>query len=150
VTEVKGTLLNRNHEIVDRKRHYETIYIINPQVNDVEAKEIADKNLAILQQYGAQSLRSDDWGKKRMAHPIDKHQLGRYHYFRIVSNANALKEFERNLKLDARVLRFQTVKLSEILSQAEIADLVEKAPREPSSAPSIRQDDEDIDSGFAS
>lgn len=132
-----------------RRRHYETVYIVTPTVNDVEAKAIADKNASILQGLKATILRSDDWGKKRMAHPIDKHQMGRYHYVRTIATAEALSEFERNLKLDARVIRFHTVKLSEILSDEEVAQLVERAPREPSSAPSVRIEEEELDQGFS-
>lgn len=137
--------LTRPNEISSRRRHYETIYIISPVVNDAEAKTIMEKNLATLAQFKGTSLRTDDWGKKRMAHPIEKHQMGRYHYFRYISTAEGLKEIERNLKLDARVIRFQTVALSNPLSAEEIALLVERAPREISMAPSVRQDEDDAE-----
>lgn len=140
--EVSKSLL-RPAEIGSRQRHYETIFILSPLVNDPEAKEVAEKNLKVLNQFNATVLRQDEWGKRRMAHPMEKHQVGRYFFFRFVSTAQALKEFERSLKLDARVIRFASVVLSEPLSKTEIQDLIERAPREASSSPSIRQDDDD-------
>ena len=135
--------LTKPNEISSRQRHYEVIYIITPVVNDADAKAILEKNIATLQQFNGTVLRQDDWGKKKMAHIIDKHLMGSYHYFRFVSSAQALKEVERNLKLDARVIRFHTVSLSGVLSAEEIAQLVERAPREASAAPSVRQIEDD-------
>ncbi len=141
--ETTKTLLRPN-EIGARERHYETIFILSPLVNDPEAKEVAEKNIKVLTQFKATMLRQDEWGKKRMAHPMEKHQVGRYYYFRFIGTAQALKEFERSLKLDARVIRFSSVSLSKPLSKTEIQDLVEKAPREASSVPALRQEDDDV------
>lgn len=139
-------ILFKPQEIASRRRHYETIFILSPALNESDVQEVIKKNISILEQYKSQILRQDDWAKKRMAHPIEKHQVGRYFYFRFIGTSEALKEFERNLKLDARVIRFQSVALSEnALTQDEIAKLVERAPREASSAPSVRQDEEDLE-----
>ena len=132
-------------ELKGRQRHYETIFIVNPQLSDADAKELIEKNGKVLAQYGGTSLRQDDWGKRRMAYIIEKHQMGRYVYFRYVAPAKAVSELERSLKLDAHILRYQSVKLSEVLSQEEIDSLIERAPREPSSSPTYRQDEEDLE-----
>jgi len=133
------------NELKGRKRHYETIFIVNPQMSDADAKELIEKNSKVLSQYGGTSLRQDDWGKRRMAYIIEKHQMGRYIYFRYIAPAKAVSELERSLKLDAQVMRYQTVKLSEVLSQEEIDSSIERATREASSSPAYRQDEEDLE-----
>lgn len=147
--EATGKSLLRPKEIGARRRHYEVTYMITPTVNDAEAKTINEKNSQILQSFKSNILRADDWGKKRLPHIVDKHQMARYHYFRFVGTAEALKEFERSLKLDARVLKFLTVRLSDVLSDEQISQLIERAPKEPSAAPSIRQDEEDLEGQYA-
>ena len=138
--------LVRPNEIANRRRHYEVTYLITPTTNDADAKEIAEKNISTIQTLKGTILRSDDWGKRKLPHILEKHQMARYHYFRIVSTSACLKEFERNLKLDARIIRFLSVRLSDILTDAQIADLVERAPREVSNFPSVHQEEEDLES----
>lgn len=127
-----------------RQRHYESIFILSPSISETVVKDILERTNRILSEHKAISLRQDDWAKRRMAYMIDKHAMGHYFYFRYVGTQEAVVAFERSLKLDANVLRFMTVKLSEALNQEAIKDLVERAPKEPSSVPSARPDDDDF------
>lgn len=129
--------------VTKRQRHYETVFIISPALAEAATTEIVEKVTKALTDAGATLLRTDNWGKKRMAYMIEKHAMGNYFYFRYVSTADAVKAFERLLKLDAHVLRLMTVKLSEVLSSDDIKALVEKAPKEQSSAPSVRGDEDE-------
>lgn len=130
-------------DVAKRQRHYETVFILSPALSDAQATEIITRVTKSLTDAGAAMLRQDNWGKKRMAYMINKHGMGNYYYYRYVATQEAVKAFERLLKLDAGVLRLMTIKLSEPLSADAIKALVEKAPREPSQAPSIRQDFEE-------
>jgi small subunit ribosomal protein S6 len=128
-----------------RQRHYETIFILSPALTETVLKQIAERSAKILTDTKAASLRQDDWGKKRMAYSIAKHAMGHYFYFRYIGTQETVAALERSLKLDANVLRFMTVKLSEQpLTQEQVDTLVERAPREVSSVPSARGDDEDF------
>lgn len=131
-----------------RQRHYETVFILSPTLNETQVKEIIAKNAKTLQDAGATSLRQDEWGKKRMAYAIQKHSVGHYFYFRYIGTEECVRLLERSLKLDAFVLRFQTVRLSAPLDQEQIKKLVERAPKEISSAPTLRGDDDFEAPGF--
>jgi small subunit ribosomal protein S6 len=126
-----------------RQRHYETVFIISPALNETQVSEITDRLNKALIDAGATMLRQDNWGKKRMAYMINKHAMGNYFYYRFAATVDAVHAFERLLKLEAAVLRLMTVKLSEPLSAEEIKALAEKAPREQSAAPALRMDSED-------
>lgn len=127
-----------------RQRHYETIFIIAPNVSESKAKELIEKNAKVLGDTKATVLRQDDWGKKRMAYPMKKHAMGQYVYFRYIGTQEGVQALERSLKLDANILKYLSVRLSDPLSQAQIADLVERAPKEQSSCPNARGDEEDF------
>lgn len=125
------------------QRHYETIFILSPALTDAVVKETTDKNVKLASDLGATVLRQDDWGKRRMAYSIERHAMGRYIFLRYIGTEECVRAIERSLKLDANVLRFQSVRLSDPLSADEIRDLVERAPREASSAPSVRGEDDE-------
>lgn len=126
-----------------RQRHYETVFILSPALSEAQVTEITTRVSKALTDTGAQMLRQDSWGKKRMAYMINKHAMGNYFYYRYVATTDGVKAFERLLKLEAGVLRLMTVSLSEPLSETEIKALVEKAPREQSAAPALRMDADD-------
>ncbi len=127
-----------------RRRHYETTFILVPTLTDAQSKELVEKNAKLLEDHKSIILRRDDWGKKRMAYSINKHAIGTYIYFRHIGTNEALQALERSLKLDASVLRYLSISLSEPLSQSEIDSLVERAPKEPSSCPSAKGEEDDF------
>ena len=53
----------------------------------------------------------EDWGVRKLAYPISKCTRGRYYYLRFDADAALIAELERRLRLDDRVIRYQSVKL---------------------------------------
>jgi len=132
----------RAETIANRKRHYETIFILAPGTDEKVVTTLIEKYTASLDSMGSAILRKDDWGKMKLAHEIEKHGQGRYFYYRYIATAAAVAELERNLKLEVSVLRFLTVRLSEALSEAEQEDLKQRAPKEASTPPNHTRADE--------
>jgi small subunit ribosomal protein S6 len=69
--------------------------------------------------------RLEDWGIRKLAYQVKKCVRGRYYYVNFSGNAALIAELERRLRLDDKVLRYQSVKLEKEL---EVAPIVEKAP----------------------
>ncbi len=132
----------RSDTIANRKRHYETIFILAPGTDEKIVTTLTEKYSSTLETLGSGILRKDDWGKMKLAHEIEKHGQGRYFYYRYIATAAAVLELERNLKLEVAVLRFLTVRLSEVLSEAEQEDLKQRAAKEPSTPPNQQRADE--------
>lgn len=143
VKQESTNLIDRSNVLSSRKRHYESIFILSPALDEKRVEEIVEKAVSQITSAQGEMLRRDDWGKLRMAYEIEKHQQGRYFYFRYISQTSAVAALERVLKLDADVLRYQTVKLSEDLSQDEMADLIRRAPNEAPKAPNVFDEEED-------
>ena len=136
-------LVDREAILKSRRREYETIVVLSPSLEEAKAKELIKKveNIVTSNDDGIM-LRTDDWGKLRLPYAMDKHQQGRFVYYRMIGTAACMKELDRSLKLDVSFLRFQTIKLSDILSDAEIEERKQKVPAEKVLGPHMADEEE--------
>ncbi len=108
-------------------RHYEIIYIVNPNLNGDEYREVLKKYSDIIVNNKGVVIKTEEWGKQRLAYRIRKFYNGVYVYVEFCAMANSIAELERNLKLDDNILKFQTVKLAD---KADPEELIKKAQTE--------------------
>jgi small subunit ribosomal protein S6 len=92
-------------------RMYETIFIVQPDLADEETKALAAKVQDIIGNMKGDFKRLEDWGTRKLAYPINKLNRGRYYYLRFDGDATLIAELERRLRLDDKVIRYQSVKL---------------------------------------
>jgi small subunit ribosomal protein S6 len=104
-------------------RMYETIYIVKPDLVDEENKALTTRINEVIAKMNGEVRKLEDWGIRKLAYPIDKITRGRYMYLRSDGDAALIAELERRLRLDERVIRYQTVKLEK--------DTVTVAPAKP-------------------
>jgi small subunit ribosomal protein S6 len=93
------------------KRMYETIYIVQPELADEELKGLTAKVQEIVTGMDGDLKKLDDWGLRKLSYPIEKFVRGRYFYLRFDGDAPLIAELERKLRLDDKVIRYQSVKL---------------------------------------
>jgi small subunit ribosomal protein S6 len=105
-------------------RHYEIIYIVNPNLNGDDYHELLKKYSEIIENNKGVIIKTDEWGKQRLAYRIRKFYNGVYVYVEFCAEAESIAELERSLKLDDNILKFQTVKLAD---QADPEELLQKA-----------------------
>ena len=106
-------------------RKYETIYILQPDLGEDEIKAIADKVQDVIASYKGAFNRLEDWGIRKLAYPIRKCARGRYLYLRYDGGRELIAELERRLRLDEKVLRYQSVNITD---QPEKPVAEKKAP----------------------
>jgi len=94
-------------------RHYETTYILRPNLGEEQFTEIIDRTNAIITNDGGEIICLDRWGIKRLAYEINKEIQGYYVYLNYAAPGQTVKEIERIFRIDDRALRFLTVKLGE-------------------------------------
>jgi small subunit ribosomal protein S6 len=92
-------------------RMYETIYIVQPDLGDDDIKALSAKVQDVIAKKNGELKRLEDWGSRKLAYPIEKYSRGRYFYLRCDGDATLIAELERRLRLDDKVLRYQSVKL---------------------------------------
>ena len=88
---------------------YETLYVINGNLSEDEMKEIVAKFSALVSDNG--TLESvDEWGKRRLAYPINYIPEGYYVLVSYKSEPSFPREFERVLGITDGIIRSMTTK----------------------------------------
>jgi small subunit ribosomal protein S6 len=103
-------------------RQYETIYIIKPSLPDEEYEDTISKFNGIIEKNQGVMIKTDRWGERTLAYELKKFKKGFYVLLEYCGDAALTKELERVFRLDDKVLKYQTVKLSD---QADPAALLQ-------------------------
>jgi len=111
-------------------RDYETIFILNPTLEEEEAEKVNLRMQDILKSGGGELIRVEKWGKRRLAYEVKKHKKGDYILLRYQSGPEVVTELERNMKLADQVIKFMTVKLEKDMLENEAAVQKQKAEEE--------------------
>jgi adenosylhomocysteinase len=91
--------------------HYETVFILNPVLSDVQIEETVKKFEDFLIKNGAKMVSKENWGLKKLAYPIQNKKSGFYHLFEFTDLGQVVLPYEQEFRRDERVMRFLTVKL---------------------------------------
>ena len=113
-------------------KKYEAMYVITPELEDEAMKGIVEKYSGIISANGGEIEKVDEWGRRRLAYPIDYKTEGYYVYVGFNGGAELPKELTRNLQINESVIRSQVVKLlekkSSVKPRAARVAPVEEAP----------------------
>ena len=94
-------------------RKYETIIILQPDLGEDDIKIVTTKVQDVISSYAGELHRLDDWGARKLAYPIRKCARGRYYYVCYDGGAELIAELERRLRLDEKVLRYQSINITD-------------------------------------
>jgi len=94
-------------------RHYEMIYIVNPNLDAEALSEVVSKFSDLTKRLKGYIIKVNEWGKRRLAYEVKRFDKGYYIVVDFCGLPETVKELERNLTLDDRVLKYLTVKLDE-------------------------------------
>jgi small subunit ribosomal protein S6 len=111
-------------------RHYETIYILNPDLSDEEYHEIIDKFNKVIENQKGVIIKRQEWGKQRLAYAINKFNNGFYVLVGFCANPGVTAELERNCKIDDRILKYQTIKIADNADPQELLLKEKEASKE--------------------
>jgi small subunit ribosomal protein S6 len=90
---------------------YETTFITRAELTDEQLKAFNERITGIIGGFGGGVVLTEDWGKRKLAYPIQKETRGHYTYIVYTGRGDVVAEVERNLRLSENVLRFLTVNL---------------------------------------
>ncbi|WP_300356242.1 30S ribosomal protein S6 [Fusobacterium sp.] len=89
---------------------YEIMYIINPTILEEGRDAVIAKVESILTEAGATLTKTERWGERKLAYPIDKKKTGFYVLTNLEMDGTRLVEVERKLNITEEVMRYIIVK----------------------------------------
>jgi small subunit ribosomal protein S6 len=110
-------------------RHYETIFIANPTLGEEDYRDVLNKFTSMIEKQKGVLVRVEEWGSQKLAYVVKKFEKGFFVLMNYCGMPGLVAEIERDLKLDDRVLKFQTVKLADSVDPQELV-LKEKEAKE--------------------
>ncbi len=102
-------------------REYELFYIIRPDLDDEQVRTTMDEIAEVVAADGGEVAKSSLWGRRRLAYQIAGFTDGYYVLKEISLPGENLRELERQLRLDERVIR-SLITLSQVYYLPEDED----------------------------
>lgn len=100
-------------DIPGRKREYETIFILRPDVTNEQIAAVNAKIRTVVETGGGTLLKIDNWGRRKLAYEVQKQFKGVYLFWRFLGDPGLVEEVERNLRLTDTVIRYYSVKVAD-------------------------------------
>jgi small subunit ribosomal protein S6 len=119
-------------------RLYDIVVLLTPDLSDEEAVKLSAEHRKLLTDGGAELVKDESWGRRKLAYPIARKREAYYHHFQVTAPPSAVAEVERKLRLSDQVLRHLAVRADEELKRsAKSAERIKAkaAKRPPRPAP---------------
>ncbi|MGL5055388.1 MAG: 30S ribosomal protein S6 [Fusobacteriaceae bacterium] len=91
-------------------KKYEIMFIINPTILEEGRETVIEKVTTILTKAGSNVLKSEKWGERKLAYPIDKKKTGFYVLTTFEIDGTKLAEVETKLNITEELMRYIIVK----------------------------------------
>ena len=88
---------------------YESVVIINPNVEENALKELIERFQTLINTDGKVE-KVNELGKKKLAYEVKKNKEGYYVVYDFEANPSLIAELERNYRITDQVIKFIVVK----------------------------------------
>lgn len=118
---------------MERMGSYETLFVVNPQLTEEATKAMIEKFTTLIGEHGTvESV--NEWGKRRLAYPIDDLNEGYYVLVNFKGECSFPAELERIFRITDGIMRAIVVRLDEKKVKAAA-----KATVAPAAAPEVAE-----------
>jgi len=91
-------------------RDYEILYIVRPELDDDQLNQAVERVNALIANVGGEHVKTDVWGKRRLAYEVDRLREGYYVLTDFKVDAERVPEMESTLKISDTVFRHLIVR----------------------------------------
>jgi len=117
---------------------YESTFIVRPDASPQQVETLAGEIEGMIRDKGGAVPKTEIWGLRSLAYRIKKNRKGHYVFMNVEAGTDALAELERSLHFNEDVLRYLSIRVDELETEASPM-MRNKSPREDRS---IRRDGE--------
>lgn len=93
---------------------YECVVIARQDINTQQVDAIADSLTNLLGENGGRVAKREYWGLRNFAYRIKKNRKGHYLLFNIEAPIPAIREMERQMKINEDILRHLILRVEEL------------------------------------
>lgn len=91
---------------------YESVVIINPNVDEEGMKAVVSKFTDLINSDGKVE-KVDELGKRKLAYEINKNKEAFYVVFNFEANTSLIEELERNYRITDEVIKYMTIRVED-------------------------------------
>ena len=114
-----------------QQNKYELGVIVRADLQEDGQRAEMDRITGLLDRFGATIDKVDEWGRRKLAYPIEKQMEGVYTFIYYTAPSTTPREVESRLRLMENVLRFMTVNLNEVEDRKAKAKAAAPQVQEP-------------------
>lgn len=93
---------------------YESVFIARQDISAQQVEALTESFSTLLKDNGGSVAKTEYWGLRTLTYRIKKNRKGHYVLLNIDGPAAALKELERNFRLNEDVLRYMSVRVEQL------------------------------------
>jgi small subunit ribosomal protein S6 len=92
---------------------YEHVFLARQDISGQQVEALVEQFKGILESNGGSVGRVENWGLKSLTYRINKNRKAHYTLMDIDAPADAVKEMERQMRINEDVLRYMTIRVDE-------------------------------------
>ena len=119
-------------------RHYEIVFLIHPDQSE-QVPAMVEKYQGMVTGSGGQVHRLEDWGRRQLAHTINKIHKAHYVLMNIECEQSVLDEILNAFKFNDAVLRHLVVRRDEAVTEASPLAKSDEEQEEKPAAPAAEE-----------
>ncbi len=100
-------------------RHYEVVFIVHPDQSE-QVPAMTERYQALVTGNGGQVHRTEDWGRRQLAYPIQKLVKAHYVCLNIECDQATLDELEHSFRYNDAILRNLIIKTKKAPAGASV------------------------------
>ena len=110
-------------------RHYEIVFLVHPDQSE-QVPAMVERYQGMVTESGGNIHRSEDWGRRQLAHPINKIHKAHYVLMNVEASNDALDELTTTFRYNDAVIRNLVIRRDDAVTEESIIMKQEKEQRE--------------------
>jgi small subunit ribosomal protein S6 len=98
-------------------RHYEIVFLVHPDQSE-QVPAMVERYQGTVTESGGAVHRTEDWGRRQLAHPINKIHKAHYVMMNVECGDDVIKEMTGAFKFNDAVLRHLVIRRDEAITEA--------------------------------
>ena len=93
---------------------YESVIIGRQDLTSSQFETLIEKFISVINSFKGEIKKRENWGIRNLAYKINKNRKGHYMLLNIDGPPEAIREYERLMRLDEDIIRFLTIRIKSI------------------------------------